>query len=90
MVKNCWELKNCGREENGKNTEMGICPAFSEAQYKGINNGKNGGRFCWYVSGTFCKGEVQGSFAQKRLSCITCEVFKQIKSEEKDNFVLSI
>ena len=30
MVQNCWELKNCGRELRGKNSHLGVCPAYSE------------------------------------------------------------
>ncbi|MCK5023862.1 MAG: hypothetical protein KAS04_06815 [Candidatus Aenigmarchaeota archaeon] len=87
---NCWEIKKCGREPGGsKVAELGTCPAATDTTSDGINSGKNSGRICWAIAGTFCGGKVQGDFAQKSISCMTCEVFKQIKTEEgAANFVL--
>ena len=80
---NCWEINKCGRELGGdKVQDMGICPACAETSCSGINNGKNAGRICWAVAGTFCGGKVQGDFAQKAVSCMGCAVFKQVKKEE--------
>ena len=33
---------------------------------------------CWTQVGTFCKGEIQGRFAQKFNSCTECDYFKSI------------
>ncbi len=87
---NCWEIKKCGREKGGNHsTDLGVCPAATESSCNGINDGSNAGRICWAIAGTFCGGKVQGDFAQKSVSCMSCEVFKQVKSEEgADNFVL--
>ena len=86
---NCWEIKKCGRETGGaKSNEMGICPAAVDTSSDGANNGRNGGRICWAVAGTFCGGKVQGNFAQKSVSCMSCEVFKQIKSDEGPDFIM--
>ena len=86
---NCWEIKNCGREPGGsKVNDMGVCPATSDTSSDGLNGGKNSGRICWASAGTFCGGEVQGSFAQKSVSCMSCEVFKQVKVEEGSDFML--
>jgi len=87
---NCWEIKKCGREQGGsKSRELGVCPAATETSCSGINSGKNAGRICWAIAGTFCGGKVQGDFAQKSVSCMSCEVFKQVKSEEgAENFTL--
>ncbi len=87
---NCWEIKKCGREQGGDNTKKdGECPAATETSCTGINAGKNAGRICWALAGTFCGGKVQGDFAQKQVSCMTCEVFKQVKIEEgAENFTL--
>ena len=64
----CWEHKKCGRQEGGdKVPEFGICPAYPD-------NGKN----CWKIAGTFCGGEVQGTEAAKRGTCITCEWYKLV------------
>ena len=80
---NCWEIKKCGREISGDRTDdIGVCPAASDISSNGINSGTNGGRLCWAIAGTFCGGKVQGDFAQKTPSCITCEVFKHVKLEE--------
>ena len=89
VKKNCWEVKKCGREENGANAvSLGVCPAANDYTSDGINSGKNGGRICWAVTGTFCGGKVQGSFAQKQISCMVCEVYKEVKREEGRDFRL--
>ncbi len=86
---NCWEIKQCGREAGGeKSIEHGICPATVNESCDGINGGKNAGRICWAIAGTFCGDEVQGDFAQKSVSCMSCEVFKHVKLEEGENFCL--
>ncbi len=80
---NCWEFMKCGRETDGTQVaEMGICPAVTDTSAIGLNGGKNGGRICWAVAGTFCDGEVQGTFAKKRGSCMTCDFFKTVEVEE--------
>ena len=80
---NCWEFKQCGREPDGKNAaEFGVCPATVDSSFDTMNRGKNGGRVCWAVAGTFCEGEIQGSFADKRASCIKCDFFKSVNSIE--------
>ena len=80
---NCWEFKKCGREPGGANAdELGICPAATDTSSDGINGGKNAGRTCWSVAGTFCGGEVQGTFAQKRTGCLNCDLFEKVLEEE--------
>jgi diguanylate cyclase (GGDEF)-like protein len=65
-LKNCWEIKKCGREQGGaKVDELGVCPAYP-----------NRGHSCWSVTGTLCGGEVQGTFAQKEMNCLQCETYK--------------
>jgi len=84
---NCWEFKKCGREPGGaKVKELGICPAAQESSFNGIFGGKNSGRACWVVAGTFCKGEVQGSFAQKFKNCAKCDFFRKVQEEESPQF----
>lgn len=63
--------------------ELGTCPAATDIASNGANGGKNGGRLCWAVTGTLCGGKVQGTFAQKQLSCLTCEFLMNVKEEEK-------
>ena len=80
---NCWEFKKCGREPGGeKVTELGLCPAAIKESTDGVNEGKNAGRVCWAVAGTFCGGKVQGTFAEKYLSCMACDFFKLVKEQE--------
>lgn len=81
--RNCWEIKDCGREPGGKTAELrGVCPAAVAQEAHGLNNGINGGRICWAISGTYCDGIAHGSFAENRLSCMSCEVFNTIREEE--------
>ncbi len=80
---NCWEAMRCGREQGGKNsTEFGVCPAAADRSFDGINSGKCGGRICWAVAGTFCGGRPQGSFAEKRSSCLECQFYQKVQNEE--------
>jgi len=88
--KNCWEFYKCGREPEGENVdELGICPAALPGSYNGINRGKFHGRFCWAVSGTFCDGEPQGTYAQKLINCIDCGFLKQVNEDEGGDFTLT-
>lgn len=93
---NCWEVLNCGREPGGMNAHLdGPCPAATEHEGTGVNNGTNGGRVCWAIaethcwaisgahrlaaSGTPCSLEVD---AAKLLSCLTCDFFFLVLQEE--------
>jgi len=88
--KNCWEFKACGREPGGKKAgELGICPASTNEKLDGVHGGKNSGRACWVVAGTFCGGTVQGSFAQKFSTCESCDFYLLVKREETPRFILS-
>jgi len=80
---NCWEFMKCGREPGGKNVgELGVCRAAINESYDGINDGENAGRVCWAVAGTCCKNEIQGTYAEKRKSCISCPFYKTVQEEE--------
>ena len=73
----------CGREQGGKNfAELGVCPAAVDKSFDGINSGKYGGRICWAIAGTFCGGNPQGSFVEKRSSCLECDFYKMVQNEE--------
>ncbi len=90
---NCWEYKRCGREPGGENAaERGVCPASQETALDGLNFGKNGGRICWAIAGTFCgDSEPVGEFAAQLLSCMDCDFFKKVQAEEGTaNFELLI
>jgi hypothetical protein len=90
LRQNCWEWKKCGRQSGGeKADELGVCPAATENAGDGLNRGTKAGRICWAISGTFCSGKIQGTFAEKQLSCMTCDFFKKVKEEEGTaNFML--
>lgn len=67
QLKNCWEIKRCGREAGGsKVVELGECVASQEGL----------GHTCWAIAGTLCGGKVQGTVAQKEMNCMACEVYK--------------
>lgn len=81
---NCWEFMKCGREENGdKSAELGVCPAHTEPRLNGIHGGINAGRACWVVAGTFCGGQVQGTFAEKEHNCLACDFYDLVRREER-------
>ncbi len=87
---NCWEFKKCGRQPQGaKVKEMGLCPAALQQELDDVHDGTNAGRACWVVSGTYCKGQVQGTFAQKFKNCEQCDFYQLVKTEEGPNFILS-
>ncbi len=87
MVQQCWEIKQCGREEGGiKVGEMGVCPAATDIALNGLNKGINAGRMCWCTAGTFCGGKAQGTFSEKQATCMACEVFQQVRKEEGTEF----
>ena len=84
---NCWEIKKCGRGPNdGQNNEAESCPAATEERLDGVHGGKNSGRACWVVAGTFCGGKVQGTYAAKYDVCKKCDFFQQVAQEEGKKF----
>jgi hypothetical protein len=84
---NCWEVKKCGREPGGSNVyKEGVCSAASNQAADSINSGINGGRCCWIIAGTFCQGNIQGSYAQKVDNCLQCDFYTQVQKEEGKNF----
>jgi hypothetical protein len=88
---NCWEFKKCGREPGGsKVAELGVCPVATEQGANGIHNGINGGRCCWVVTGSLCKGEIQGSYAQKFGQCHKCDFYDIVRKEELPYFKVGI
>lgn len=80
---NCWEYKKCGRQSGGaKVIEFGVCSASSEKSTDGINSGVNGGRACWAIAGTLRGGGVQGTFVAQSGTCLNCDFYKLVLSEE--------
>ena len=90
MKQNCWEYKKCGREPGGdKVNELGACPAAIDNRLNEVHGGKNSGRTCWVVTGTYCKGEVQGVFARKFKNCMSCDFYNRVKEEEYPGFKMT-
>ena len=87
---NCWEVMRCGYEPGGSSSDEYVCPAATLEQFNGINGGTCAGRFCWWVVGTCCQGEVQGKIAKKILDCSKCSFFNQVVLEEERGFVREI
>ncbi|MFA6456261.1 MAG: hypothetical protein WCW40_05505 [Bacteroidota bacterium] len=84
---NCWEYKNCGCQPGGKNVSLlGVCPAAIDSRYHEINNGINGGRFCWLVEKTLCIGDVEHSFLDKFERCLQCDFYAIVHRQEKQRF----
>jgi len=91
MKRNCWEVKNCGRQSGGsKVKELGVCPSATETRLHGIHDGHNAGRSCWVVAGTYCGGKVQGAFATKYKNCMECDFYRQVVEEESHDLQLSM
>ncbi|MFC1523211.1 two-CW domain-containing protein [Thermodesulfobacteriota bacterium] len=89
--KNCWEFKKCGREPEGRMVHhLGVCSAAQETKLDGVHDGKNAGRSCWVVAGTFCGGKVQGLFAAKYDTCKECDFYKKVMEENFDNFQVTL
>jgi len=79
----------CGKEPTEEDfffSEEGTCPAATAFYLDGVNDGRNAGRACWAVAGTLCGGDVQGEYAEKIKSCMECEFYIQVRTEERDRF----
>ena len=80
---NCWEFKQCGRIPGGSKVDkLGICPSYTTEKTDKINEGKNGGRVCWVIAGTFCDDYIQGVYAAKLANCINCDFYKLVQQEQ--------
>lgn len=81
----------CGRESGGTHAkELGVCPAAEDERLDSVHGGKNAGRACWVIAGTFCEGAVQGTFALKYQDCTSCRFFRQVKAEEGTDYETSL
>jgi len=84
---NCWEYKKCGREPGGSMAKThGVCPASVEERIDGLNGGKNAGRACWAVVGTYCGGSVQGTYARKLKDCLKCDFHEMVIREQESEY----
>jgi hypothetical protein len=80
---NCWEYMKCGREAGGlRADELGVCPTSMDKRLDGVHGGKNGGRACWAVAGSFANRKPSGINAAKDKDCSSCDFFGLVNSEE--------
>lgn len=88
---NCWEFKQCGKGLGQKQSDnCKQCPAAVEQRLDGVHDGTNAGRACWVISGTFCGGKKQGTFAAKQIACKKCHFYQLVEVEEGDDFQMSL
>ncbi len=86
---NCWEFKKCGREPGGsKVNELGVCPAATFKDADGFLGGKNGGKACAYITGTFCNQQIQGTFKDKMKECLKCDFYKELMFKHGTEFTV--
>jgi len=80
---NCWEYNQCGRGPgHSEEPAHQVCPVSKTDTCEGMNEGSMGGRVCWAISGTFCEGSAQGTFASKVASCQECDFYKVVHEEQ--------
>ncbi len=86
--KQCWEVMECCKHlEDEHICGIGVCPAKLPSEYDGINGGKNGGRFCWAIMGTFGQGNPRCTYSSKIVDCLSCELYIQVEIEEGSEYV---
>jgi hypothetical protein len=82
MRLNCWEYKKCGREPGGRLAAAGgACPAATYEAADGYLGGRNGGRACAFVAGTFCEELLQGTYRDKSKDCWDCDFYRLLRRE---------
>lgn len=66
--------------------EMGVCLAATDTDADGLNGGKNGGRICWAIAGSYSNFNALDNMecidAEEKFSCITCAFFALVEKEE--------
>ncbi len=83
MTLNCGEFKKCGRQPGGAHvSELGPCPAATFSAANGFLGGRNAGRACAYVTGTFCSGTIEGTYREKAKTCDNCDFYMKVHREE--------
>ena len=77
---------SCGRQPGGEKAEVFVCPAATDTRLHGKNRGKNAGRACWQVAGSFCREQAKSVLALKIYNCLECDFFRLVVKEEGENF----
>ncbi len=63
-----------------ENQSLVRCWEIKKCKYNEcVSYGNESNLRCWEVAGTFCRGVVQGKFAQKLLDCRKCEVYQSAR-----------
>ncbi len=79
---NCWEFKNCGREQGGLLADtLGECPVSTSMKFDGLNNGVGAGRACWLIPNSAC---AKNRLNNTGRSCFDCPFYKRVKFEEEN------
>lgn len=80
---NCWQYMSCRREPGGAHTgRFGVCPASTDNRLDGVHGGKNAGRACWVVKGSFTKEAEETALVRGNKDCRTCDFYNAIHFEE--------
>ncbi|MBF0108977.1 MAG: hypothetical protein HQL76_07375 [Magnetococcales bacterium] len=74
---NCWEVKRCGFDKAGPGDT--VCPAVTWEEADGFLGGRNGGRACFFIPGTFCGKDGPCSTRDKAEICVQCRFFHDLK-----------
>ena len=93
---NCWDFFDCKRDpdsidlQSRSKQRLDPCNVGLIISHNGKNSGKNGGRYCWNVQGSYCeisrlhKAQDPGRGSQlfKEDACDTCDFKKLVMKEE--------
>jgi len=80
---NCWEFMKCGKGCGGDNADgSGVCRVADRTSADGLNEGKNGGRICWVISGDYGNDKAGDPEIQQISKCISCEFRRKVTMEE--------
>jgi len=81
---NCWEFMKCGKgpDSNSQNGQSSTCPVALSTSSDGLNDGINGGRICWILSGNNCNDSLRCSQSNGISSCSSCSFHARVKKEE--------
>ncbi|MBF0097558.1 MAG: hypothetical protein HQM04_08770 [Magnetococcales bacterium] len=87
MSKNCWEVKQCGREPGGYMArQQGTCPVPLYTLADGFLGGHNGGRACAFIVRQLNASERLSACSQNSQTCDQCSFFNQLQSNYPHSF----
>ncbi|MFH1515322.1 MAG: PAS domain S-box protein [bacterium] len=75
-------IKHENYDSRFENTSLKHCWEVKNCNSTGCPSYRNSGNLrCWEVTGTFCEGDVQGTFAKKLRDCCRCEVYQSARMD---------